>query len=61
MIERAMPFLKALEGARLRGGPDQNHFNALFDLEEVTAQNEIDLAHPDDPKLQALSELLDND
>jgi len=60
MIERAMPFLKSLEGARLRGGPDQNRFNALFDLEEVTNQNEIDLENPDDPKLQELTDSLNN-
>lgn len=61
MIERALPFLKALEGARLRGGPDQNHFSNLFELEEVTKQNEVDLAHPDDPKLQELADSLNND
>jgi hypothetical protein len=56
MIERAGPFLRSLEGARLQGGPAQNKFNNLFDIEEVTKQEEIDLANPDDDMLRELEE-----
>ena len=56
MIERAMPFLKSLEGARLQGGPAQNKFNSLFEIEEVTKQEEVDLENPDDDELRALEE-----
>ena len=56
MIERAMPFLKSLEGARLQGGPAQNTFGALFEIEHVTKMEEIDLANPDDDELRKLEE-----
>ena len=56
MIEQAMPFLKSLEGARLQGGPAQNTFGSLFEVETVTKQEEIDLANPDDDELRALEE-----
>ena len=56
MIEQAMPFLKTLEGARLQGGPAQNTFGNLFEVESVTNQDEIDLANPDDDDLRALEE-----
>ena len=56
MIERAMPFLKSLEGARLQGGPAQNTFKNLFEVEEVTKAEEIDLANPDDDELRKLEE-----
>lgn len=56
MIEQAMPFLKNLEGARLQGGPAQNTFGNLFEIETVTKQEEIDLANPDDDELRALEE-----
>ena len=56
MIERALPFLKSLEGARLQGGPAQNKFNSLFEIEEVTKQEEVDLENPDDDELRALEE-----
>lgn len=59
MIEQAGPFLRSLEGARLRGGPAQNHFNAFFEFEEVTKVEEIDLENPDDDKLRALEEGID--
>jgi hypothetical protein len=54
MIEKAGPFLRSLEGARLQGGPAQNKFNSLFEIEEVTKVEEIDLANPDDDELRAL-------
>ena len=56
MIEQAGPFLRSLEGARLQGGPAQNKFNSLFEIEQVTKSEEIDLANPDDDKLRALEE-----
>jgi hypothetical protein len=56
MIEQAGPFLKSLEGARLQGGPAQNAFGSLFEIETVTDQDEIDLANPDDDDLRALEE-----
>jgi hypothetical protein len=54
MIKQAGPFLRSLEGARLQGGPAQNTFGVLFDVETVTKQEEIDLANPEDEKLRAL-------
>jgi hypothetical protein len=56
MIEQAGPFLRSLEGARLQGGPAQNKFNNLFEIEEVTKAEEIDLANPDDDELRKLEE-----
>ena len=56
MIEQAMPFLKSLEGSRLQGGPAQNKFNNLFEIEEVTRSDEVDLENPDDDDLRALEE-----
>ena len=56
MIEQAIPFLKSLEGARLQGGPAQNTFGNLFEVEQVTKMEEIDLANPDDDELRALEE-----
>ena len=56
MIDQAMPFLKTLEGARLQGGPAQNTFGNLFEIETVTDQDEIDLANPDDDELRVLEE-----
>jgi hypothetical protein len=56
MIERAGPFLRSLEGARLQGGPAQNKFNSLFEIEQVTKAEEIDLANPDDDMLRELEE-----
>jgi hypothetical protein len=55
LIEQAGPFLKSLEGARLQGGPAQNTFGNLFEL-EVTAASEVDLENPDDDELRALEE-----
>ena len=59
MIEKAGPFLRSLEGARLQGGPAQNTFRDLFSFEEVTKAEEIDLANPDDDELRALEEGLE--
>lgn len=56
IIEQAGPFLRSLEGARLQGGPAQNTFNGLFEIETITNQNEIDLANPDDDELRKLEE-----
>ena len=50
MIEQAVPFLKSLEGARLQGGPKQNTFNNLFEV-EVTKSDEVDLEDVEDEKM----------
>jgi hypothetical protein len=60
LIETAGTFLRSLEGARLQGGPAQNTFNNLFEIVQVTNQEEIDLANPDDDQLRALKESIDN-
>jgi len=59
LIEQAGPFLRSLEGSRLRGGPAQNTFGNLFDT-EITQQEELDLTNPDDDELRKLAEDLDN-
>jgi hypothetical protein len=61
MIEQAMPFLKSLEGSRLQGGPAQNKFNNLFEIEEVTTSSEVDLENPDDDDLRSLEEGIINE
>jgi len=58
MIDQANNFLSDLEGARLMGGPSKNTFKSLFDF-DVTHQNELDLANPDDDDLRALEESID--
>jgi hypothetical protein len=60
MIDKAGPFLRSLEGARLQGGPAQNTFGSLFEIEQVTKVEEIDLANPDDDQLRKLEESIDN-
>jgi hypothetical protein len=57
LIEAAMPLLRSLEGARLQGGPAQNTFSTLFEVEHKQ-QTEIDFANPDDDELRALEEEL---
>jgi hypothetical protein len=57
LIEQAKPFLKSLEGARLQGGPADNVFNTLFDVEQKT-QSQIDWSNPDDNELRALEEAI---
>jgi len=56
MIEDAGPFLRSLEGARLQGGPKQNEFRNLFEIEEVSHADEVDLENPDDDELRSLEE-----
>ena len=56
MIGEANTFLKSLEGARLQGGPAQNAFNNLFEVEQVTKVEEIDLSNRDDDNLRALQD-----
>jgi hypothetical protein len=55
LISDAGSFLKTLEGSRLQGGPAQNTFGSLFEVEEIR-QDEIDFANPDDDELRALEE-----
>lgn len=59
MIEQASSFLSDLEGKRLQGGPNENKFSSLFDVEEVTDASEIDLENPEDEKLRQLENSLD--
>ena len=54
-ISDAAGFLKSLEGSRLQGGPAQNTFGSLFEVEEIR-QDEIDFGNPDDDELRALEE-----
>ncbi len=58
LIDQAKAFLKTLEGARLRGGDDENLFNKFIQVEEVTNSNEVDLENPEDEKLRALEDQL---
>jgi len=53
---QARAFLTSLEGARLQGGPKQNTFTSLFDVEEITKVEELDLENPDDNDLRELEE-----
>jgi hypothetical protein len=39
----------------LQGGPAQNTFGSLFEVEEIR-QDEIDFSNPDDDELRALEE-----
>ena len=55
LINKAGPFLRSLEGARLQGGPAQNNFNSLFEIEQKD-QIEIDFSNPDDDELRSLEE-----
>jgi hypothetical protein len=57
LISDAAGFLKSLEGSRLQGGPAQNTFGSLFEVEEIR-QDEIDFSNPDDDELRALEELV---
>jgi hypothetical protein len=59
LIDQATPFLKALEGSRMQGGNAENEFMNLFEVENVTKSNEVDLEDPEDEKLQNLVDLLD--
>jgi len=54
MIEQASPFLRSLDGARLRGGNAQNTFTSLFDIEDVTSADEVNIEDPDDDALRSL-------
>jgi hypothetical protein len=60
MIHEAGPFLKSLEGARLQGGPADNHYHNLFEVEEKSP-NEIDLSSPDDDNLRTLEEKISDE
>jgi hypothetical protein len=57
LISDAGGFLKTLEGSRLQGGPAQNTFGNLFEVEEIR-QDEIDFANPDDDELKNLEQEL---
>ena len=60
MIDEAGPFLKSLEGSRSQGGPADNTFHNLFEVEQKYQEN-IDFSNPDDDELRALEEgLIEN-
>jgi hypothetical protein len=60
MIEQAKPFLKSLEGARLRGGPVSYANPNLVEVQEKE-QQDIDFANPEDEELRKLEEtVVDN-
>jgi hypothetical protein len=57
MIEQGLPFLRSLEGARLRGGVAQNNFGNLFDVvDNSKKQEDIDWENRDDDALRSLEE-----
>jgi len=57
MIEQGLPFLRSLEGARLRGGVAQNTFGQLFEVvDNSKKQEDIDWENRDDDALRALEE-----
>jgi len=55
MIDQARPFLKSLEGARLRGGPVAYANPGLIEIEEKE-QQDIDFSNPEDEELRKLEE-----
>ena len=59
MIDAASAFLKDLEGKRLQGGYEENYFNRLIEVEEVTKAEEVDTENPEDPELRALEKSVD--
>jgi hypothetical protein len=60
LIDSASPFLQTLDGARLRGGPARNKFNSLFEIEEVTSDEDVDTENPNDEELRNLEEDIKN-
>ena len=58
MIEEAFPMLQSFLGARGRGWAAENTFNRLYEVEQVTKSNEIDLENPEDPELRKLEKML---
>ena len=58
MIDEAIVFLRDLEGTRSQDGMARNTYFNLFDF-DVSSQDEIDLANPDDDELRALEEGID--
>jgi len=58
MIEEGLNFLRSLEGSRMQGGPAQNTFNNLFEIENITTSLEVDTEDVEDPKYRALENRL---
>jgi len=58
MIEEGLNFLRSLEGSRMQGGPAQNTFNNLFEVENVSKALEVDLEDTEDAKYRALENRL---
>jgi hypothetical protein len=61
MIEKAKPFLKDLEGARMRGGPADNLYNNLFETQETEKPEDIDLEDTEDERIRSLEESMRNE
>jgi hypothetical protein len=59
LIDDAKSFLKSLEGSRLQGGNSDNVYDSLFD-DVPKEQQDIDFSSPEDNKLRALEEGIDN-
>ena len=57
MIDDGLPFLRSLEGARLRGGVSQNTYNSIFEeVKGTERQEDIDWENRDDDELRKLEE-----
>lgn len=61
MIDDATLFLKSIEGARMRGGPAENQFNNLFDIESPASADDVDLENPEDAELEKLNQSMRED
>ena len=57
----ARAFLTSIAGARnTSNGQNDNMFGGLFEVEEVTSADEVDLENPEDDALNKLISDLDN-
>lgn len=59
MIEDGMSFLLDIEGTRSQDGKSKNRYHALFDVEEVSHEDEVDMSARDDDQLNTLSNEFD--
>jgi hypothetical protein len=58
LIDSATVFLRALEGARLQGGPVPYANKELFEFSDGKKADEIDFSNPDDDEVRKLEESL---
>jgi hypothetical protein len=56
LIYQARSFLQDLDGARMKKVPARNTFSSLFDIDNVTSSEELDLTNPEDTMLRSLEE-----